>query len=663
IYVCGRQGKIWYFDDSPYATTKHVFLDLSAQTQGYSDSGVLAMAFHPQFGQAGSPNRGYVYVYYNYTPGPIVGSESSEPYYVTPSYDRLSRFTVPDGSDVADPNSELVLINQFDRDLWHNGCGMFFGPDGFLYFTNGDEGGVNDPYDQTQKIDSGLFSGVFRIDVNEDPTKSHPIRRQPQPGIPPPAGWPPTYSGNYYIPNDNPWQDPTGGTLEEFWALGFREPWRMTLDPATGTIWLGDVGQDQYEEIDIVRPGGNYQWSYMEGFIPGPRPKPSPLIGNDTPPIYAYPHAYGDGCVIGGYVYRGTKFANLLEGQYVYGDYDSNRVWSMNYSGSGTPVVSYLTTVPGKTASAGGISTFGEDNQGELYIATMGPSASIYKLALPGSPGYLTNISARAGVSGASQPLIAGFVVAGSGSKTVLLRGVGPALGKFSISDPVPTPELQLYAPSTALLAENAGWCNPSSNQAAVAGAESATGAFQLPAGSPDSALVETLGDGAYTIQVTGAGGSAGIGLGEIYDDSRPPAGSTNPAELVNLSARAITGPGAQVLTAGFVIAGSTPLTVLIRGVGPALSQYGVTGVLPDPQLQLFDSSGSVIGRDAGWGTSPDSAAIASTAINVGAFALPSGSEDSALLVTLAPGAYTAQVSGASGDAGEAMVEVYAVPY
>lgn len=667
IYVCGRQGQIWSVPDSPYATTKTVFLDLSAETQGFSDSGLLAMAFDPQFGQAGSPNRGYIYVWYNYTPGPIVGSETAQPYYVTPSFDRLSRFTVPDGSSTADPNSEVVLINQFDRDLWHNGCGMFFGQDGYLYLTNGDEGGVNDQYGQTQKINSGLFSGVFRIDVHENSATSHPIRRQPVPGTTPPSGWPATYTQDYYIPNDNPWQDPTGGTLEEFYALGLRSPWRMTQDPVTGTIWIGDVGQDTMEEIDQLSPGANFQWSYMEGYVAGPKPKPSPLIGADTPPIYAYYHEQGNGCVIGGYVYRGVKFASGLQGQYVFGDYDSNRIWSMSYGGSGTPVVNYLASLPAPDHTSngyiGGLTTFGEDQNGELYLGTLGPNASIYKLALPGAPGYLTNLSARAAVQGSSQTLNVGFVVAGNGSKSVLLRGVGPGLTAFGVPNALAQPDLQVFNGSDTVLCQNAGWCNPASNEPTVSSAEQATGAFSLQSGSADCAVVNSLGDGTYTTQVSGLSGGSGVALAEIYDDSPPSAAAVNPPELINLSARAFTQPGPNVLTAGFVIAGSTPLTVLIRGVGPTLSQFGVPGVLPDPELILYNDSQQVIGQSGPWGANANAAQIASSAITVGAFALPSGSNDAALLVTLPPGAYTAQVVGSSGDTGQALVEVYALPY
>jgi glucose/arabinose dehydrogenase len=658
IFVCERQGRIWYFDNDSAVSTKTLFLDLSSQTQGFNDSGLLGMAFHPQYGEAGSPNRGYFYVYYNYTPGPIIGSETAPPSNDTPSYDRLSRFTVPDGSDAADPASELVLINQFDRDLWHNGGDMFFGADGYLYFSNGDEGGSNDQYHQTQKINSGMFSGVFRIDVDMNPSTSHPIRRQPVPGIEPPAGWPATYTGNYYIPNDNPWQDPTGGTLEEFWALGFRSPHRLTFDAPTGTIWCGDVGQSTAEEIDIIQSGGNYQWSYMEGNAPGPIAKPDPIIGFDAPPIYAYPHFNDNGCVIGGYVYRGSRFAAQLGGQYIFGDYDSNRVWSMSYSGSGSPVVSYLATVPGlnKTAYQGGISSFGVDANGELYICTIGPAASIYRLEPAGPSNYLANLSARASVGTGSNVLIAGFVIGGSGNANILLRGIGPALGAdpFDVPGSLAQPQMTITNETNfSTVATGTAW----GGSASLAETFSSAGAFALPADSADAALLENLPPGPYTSEISGVDSTTGVALAEVYDADQ----GAGPAVLSNISARANVGTGANMLIAGFVIVGTQPAEVLLRGIGPTLGNapFSVTGALAQPQISLYDSAGVLVQSNSGWGDDP-SLSVAFT--QVGAFALPSNSTDAAMVAVLPPGSYTVELSGAEGTTGVGLVEVYVMP-
>jgi uncharacterized repeat protein (TIGR03806 family) len=383
LIVASREGYVWSVVNDPTITTKSLFLDLSAHTQGWNDSGLLGLAFHPQFGQAGSPNRGYLYIYYSYTPGPVVGSASAPPYNrTTPTYNRLSRFTVPDGSTTADPASEVVLINQYKTDLWHNGGSMFFGADGYLYFTNGDGGGSNDEYHLSQRLDQGLYAGVFRIDVDKNSATSHPIRRQPLGSATPRAGTPDTYSANYYIPNDNPWQDTTGGTLEEYWAVGLRSPHRMTRDPVTGQVWLGDVGQDTWEEVDLVQKAANFQWPYREGANPGFRPMPSPLLGTDTPPIYNYNHSSGSTCVIGGYVYRGSQFSAQLGGKYIFGDNTSNQIWSMVLNGSDTPTVTPLVKLPPGSNYTGGLSTFGLDSNNELYMATTGPTGSIYKLQL-----------------------------------------------------------------------------------------------------------------------------------------------------------------------------------------------------------------------------------------------------------------------------------------
>src|SRR5205823_725893 len=118
----------------------------------------------------------------------------------------------------------------------------FFGSDGFLYLSNGDEGAAIDSFNNSQMITNGFFSGIFRIDVDMDSARSHPIRRQIRDRGGVPSGWPPTFSTNYFVPDDNPWQDPGGSVLEEFFAIGLRNPFRMTFDPPTGRIWVGDVG-------------------------------------------------------------------------------------------------------------------------------------------------------------------------------------------------------------------------------------------------------------------------------------------------------------------------------------------------------------------------------------------------------------------------------------
>ncbi len=386
LYVSSRQGQIFSFPNRPDAEKMTKFLNLTNLTQGWDDWGLLAFAFHPDFNRAGAAKR-FVYVWYHYSPAPVIGPE--RPSSLTPGYDRLSRFTVPEGSLVADRNSEQVLINQFDHNLWHEGSGMAFGPDGILYLSVSDEGAANDMYNNTQTIRGKMFSGVLRIDVDQNPARSHPIRRQPVAETELPPGWTENnYTTNYFIPNDNPFVDPTGNQLEEFWAVGLRNPHRMTLDPATGRFWIGDVGQDKWEEIDVLERAANYQWAYMEGLHPvegKAKPAPADYMGVERPPIYEYEHGPTGNCVIGGYVYRGEQLAKELGGKYIFGDNGSGRLWALTWDGTNASKVTYLCNMP-PGVNYTGLSSFGIDEKNELYMLKMGRPSKIYKLVRADTP-------------------------------------------------------------------------------------------------------------------------------------------------------------------------------------------------------------------------------------------------------------------------------------
>ncbi len=356
LAVAEKTGRLVVFQNTPNVDAKNTLIDFTAHVESSHDSGFLGFAFHPEYGQAGSPNHAYLYCYYRYQP---------EPASPDLAYDRLSRFTWLPGSASIDPSSELVLINQYDRHNWHNGGGMFFGEDGFLYLAIGDEGGVNDPYGASQRMDRGLFGGVFRIDVDQDPTRSHPIRRQPLDEEAPPNGWPASFTQAYSIPNDNPWQAPDGSVLEEFYALGVRSPHRLTYDTPTGEIWLGDVGQDTEEEISLIVKGGNYQWPYREGGAAGPKPMPEPLLGADQPPLWSYGRDLGS-CVIGGYVYRGLAHS-ALQGMYLVGDHRSGTIWALKRSDEGLEVTAIASMPELGPGPKNGLGSFGIDAAGEVY--------------------------------------------------------------------------------------------------------------------------------------------------------------------------------------------------------------------------------------------------------------------------------------------------------
>ncbi len=265
------------------------------------------------------------------------------------------------------------------------------------------------------------------------------------------------------------------------------------------------------------------------------------------------------------------------------------------------------------------------------------------------------NISVRTNVA-TGATVIPGFVVQGTGTKRVLIRAVGPGLAAFGLGGTMADPKFELYQGSTKV-AENNDW-----SAANVGNAFAATGAFAITAGSKDSALVTDLAAGRdYTVQVTNASGSGGIVLIEVYDADVLTGRSTS--KLVNVSVRGQTAPGDDILTLGVVIGGVGPRTLLVRGVGPKLAAFGVTGTVVDPQLQIFDSQQRAILANEDWGSADFVSELALATQYVGAFALDAGSKDAATLSLVQPGAYTIQVGGAAAaPGGEALVEVYEVP-
>lgn len=280
--------------------------------------------------------------------------------------------------------------------------------------------------------------------------------------------------------------------------------------------------------------------------------------------------------------------------------------------------------------------------------------AAILTVATPGIEGRLINVSTRGFVPPGGS-LTPGFVLAGSGTKRLLVRAAGPTLARFGLTSPLADPRLELVPfGASAALAANDDW----SATAPLAAATTAAGAFALDAGSKDSALLVDLATAAaaFTARVTAAGDASGLALAEVYDTD--PLGA--PARLVNVSTRGFVGTGANALVPGFVIGGAGPKRLLIRAVGPGLAPFGVTEMLLDPQLSVIPlgKSAPVAANDNWGGTAELIGAFAS----VGAFGLPSGSSDAAVLVWLPPGAYTVTVSGVGNTTGTALVEIYDAP-
>lgn len=262
----------------------------------------------------------------------------------------------------------------------------------------------------------------------------------------------------------------------------------------------------------------------------------------------------------------------------------------------------------------------------------------------------LTNVSIRSTAGSDTGTLIVGFTVAGSGTKPVLVRGIGPSLTSFGVAGAVTDPELRLFDSRSLQLATNDNW----EGNEAVAVAASSVGAFPLATSSRDAALLAFLPAGAYSVHVSPKS-ETGIALVEAYEADQ----GTVPAQISNLSARSVSGTGASVLTVGFSISGETSKTVLIRAVGPTLGAFGVGDALTNPVLRLFNERGVDLGSNDDWYSGAGwSAAFAA----VGAFPLANGTLDAVLLVDLVPGTYTAQASGTGSSVGVALIEIYDVP-
>ncbi len=291
----------------------------------------------------------------------------------------------------------------------------------------------------------------------------------------------------------------------------------------------------------------------------------------------------------------------------------------------------------------------------EIFGQTM-PSTA----ALTPNSGRIVNFSARAIVASDSNPLIAGFVVSGAAGKTLLLRAVGPTLENFGVAGALADPTLTVYSNAT-LVTANDDWASPTdANRLTLALTATNVGAFPLPNGSRDSALLLAFTRSpsaaqttiAHTAQVAGKAGTSGTALLEIYD-----ADTTDAARVINFSALARVGQGAASLLAGFVIGGDAALPVVIRGSGPALASLGVPGTLPDPQLALFrQGTAAPMLQNDNWG---GGALLKAAFGGTGAFAFGDASKDAAIFTALEPGVYTAQLSSVSTATGVGLIEIY----
>jgi hypothetical protein len=299
----------------------------------------------------------------------------------------------------------------------------------------------------------------------------------------------------------------------------------------------------------------------------------------------------------------------------------------------------------------------------EAYIVAATNTQGVFRFALsnlnlgpapvdpPAGTARLTNISLRAGAGTGDTTLIAGFVVSGNSGKRVLVRGVGPGLAAFGLTGLLPDPRVSVLDSAGRTVTSNDDYDNVLTPSGVVTG----VGAFPFTNRS-DAALVVTLAPGSYTAQIADAANRTGVALIEVYD-----ADDTG-NRISNLSGRALVGTGANVAICGIAVQGDKPRQFLIRGIGPALTGFGVNGALVDPLLTLTSATGATVATNDDWESAGNAADLIASAAKVGAFTLPRGSKDSAVLISLAPGNYTGLISGANGTTGIALLEVYEVP-
>lgn len=330
VFIPTQQGVIYTLPNDQAAREAAVFLDITDKVS-YDDrtneEGFLGLAFSPKFKE-----NGEFYVYYT--------NRAAKHQNV------VSRFRVrKDDPRRADPDSEEILL-VMDKPFWnHDGGTLAFGPDGYLYIAVGDGGLANDPFGNGQKL-STLLGKILRIDVDRQ-----------DPGLP------------YAIPKDNPFVDRMDAR-GEIWAYGLRNVWRHAFDPVTGLLWAGDVGQDLWEEIDLIERGGNYGWNIREGFHPFAKKGDARPSGEAPPagmidPIFEYHHDVGKS-ITGGLVYRGRRIPEL-RGAYLYADYVSGRLWALWYDPE-TRQVTANREIPLPHPIP--IMSFGEDEDGEAYFTT-----------------------------------------------------------------------------------------------------------------------------------------------------------------------------------------------------------------------------------------------------------------------------------------------------
>jgi len=569
LFVCQQGGQLRVIKNGSLLSTP--FVSLTVDSSG--ERGLLGIAFDPNFATSH-----YLYVYYTVATSPI--------------HNRLSRFTA--AGDTAVPGSEAIILelDNLSSATNHNGGAIHFGPDGKLYVGVGEN--ANGANSQTL---STLLGKMLRI--NADGT----------------------------IPTDNPFYNTATGNNRAIWALGLRNPFTFAFQPGTTRLFINDVGQSTWEEINDGIAGSNYGWPTTEG------PTSNPAFRS---PIYYYGHGATNttGCaIVGGAFYNPPvpQIPSSYIGRYFFADLCSG--WIRVFD----------PTAGTATGFATGISSpvdlhVGPD--GALYYLAQGSGGQVFRVSA--LPAQALNISGRARVGTGQGVVISGFIVTGTTPKRVGVRALGPSLANFGVSGPLADPIIQLNRGDGSLVMVNDNWKN--TQQAEI------TGAGLAPSNDREAALIATLPAGNYTAIVSGKNGGTGVTLAEVYDldqaaDSR----------LANISTRAPVGTGSNVLIGGFITGSKIGATrVAIRALGPSLQQFGIANSLPDPRLELHGANGALLAANDNWQSDATQAALIT-----GYGLAPPNNLESAIAISLAPGRYTAIVTGKNNQTGIGLIEIY----
>jgi glucose/arabinose dehydrogenase len=574
LFVCLQTGQLRVIKNGALLPTP--FVSLSVDSSG--ERGLLGVAFDPNFG-----SNHFVYLYYTTNVAPI--------------HNRISRFTA--NGDVAVAGSETVLVDldNLSSATNHNGGAIHFGPDGKLYAGVGENA--------TSSNAQTLANRLGKI-----------LR----------------YNSDGSIPTDNPFFNTATGANRAIWALGLRNPFTFGFQPGTGRMFINDVGQDTWEEINDGIAGSNYGWPTCEGAC-------SPTNANFRDPLFQYGHGSGGttGCAIVGSAFYNpplNQFPASYFGKYFFGDLCSG--WIRLFDPS-TGMASGFAT---------GISTLvdlqiGPD--GCLYYLAQGNGGQVFRVAaIPSQP---LNISVRARVETGNGVLISGFINTGTAAKKVIIRALGPSTGVTgALADPI----LELHGSDGSLITSNNNWKDNTAQQQ-----QDIINNQLAPTNDLESVIIITLQPGTYTAIIRGQSNGTGVGLVEVYDVDRATA-----SRLGNISGRASVQTGSNALFAGFIVGNNIgAANVVVRGLGPSLAQSGITNPLLDPTLELHDNNGTLlIGNDNWQDDASQAARISSAGL------APANPAESAVFASLLPGTYTAIVAGKNGGTGVGLVEVYNLP-